>query len=394
MSATRFATVVLIGRLGSEHELGLYSIGFGALVLVVGIHEAFVTTPLTVFLPRKRADQQAAYLGFALRCTWQLAALLSTVLLVVAIIARSFQELSELPWVFVGVAAALPLVLLREFSRRLQFVHARMKTAFVLDCSVAFVQVGGLLLWLTLARPTALIGLIATGLACGVAAFFWWNVESIDFAQDPQSRGSEIQEHAKFGSWIFGENLVSTVHTYFGHWFLTITSVATASTGIYSACLNVILLVNPFLLAITSIMVPRVAQAYSQHHRQAVAALTWKFVAFVGGVMSLFAVFTAAFGGWLAEFLFGAEYGGHSKEIAWLGVMMIFQGINYTASVGLRVLNFASWTLISGLVGLSTTAFLAIVVFPNDLFGIVQSFVIGVAAIAVLRLLLLVRLSY
>jgi O-antigen/teichoic acid export membrane protein len=387
MSGARFLTVVLLGRYGSDTQLGLYSLGFGVLVLFVGIHEAFVTTPYTVFLPRKEVEDHASYQGFALRSTIQLSAILSFILLFAAVLGRFLPSIPGLMTVLVCVALTLPLVLMREFARRLQFAHGRTKMACVLDSIVALVQLVGLLLLMLMIPLTATSAIIASGVACLVSSIIWWLTERNGITHDRDNQRDDYVEHAKLGRWIFGENLVSAVHMYFGHWFLTLTQDSTQATGVFAACLSVIMLINPFLLAVTSLMTPRVAQAYDSRSPWPVAIATWKYTFFVTVIMSLFAVMMYLFGGQIAEVLFGDLVQGRTLEIQLLGLMMIAQGINYTLSVGLRVLNRPEWTLMTAVLGALATALTAFFVVQPTLTGVVVSLVVGFYAIALARMI-------
>jgi O-antigen/teichoic acid export membrane protein len=394
MSGARFLTAVMIGRFGSEEELGLYSLGFGILVLIVGIHEAFVTTPYTVFLPRKEQERHSAYQGFALRTTLQLSAVLSSLLLFVALLARLIPTVPGLLAVVVAVACALPLVLLREFARRLQFAHSRTGMACILDGLVAAVQLGGLALLMTQRPLSAISAFVLTGIACAVSTALWWWLERAEISHDMENQKQDYIEHAKFGRWIFGENMVSVVQMYFGHWYLTLTNDSVTSTGIFAACISVVMLINPFLLAVTSIMTPRVAKIYSSGSRRAVAAATWKYVAFVVAIMGIFSLAMWILGGWLAVLFFGKLGQGRSFEVGLLGLMMIAQGANYTLSVGLRILDRPQWNLATAIFGTALTMVVAFFFTSHDITGVVASLVIGVAAITVVRVISFIKLTF
>jgi O-antigen/teichoic acid export membrane protein len=393
MSGARFLTAVMVGRFGSDEELGLYSLGFGLLVLIVGVHEAFVTTPYTVFLPRKEQEDHGAYQGFALRTTLQLSAVLSTLLLFAALMARLLPTVPGLLSVIVAVACALPLVLLREFARRLQFAHSRTGMACVLDGLVAVVQLGGLALLMTQRPLSAITAFVLTAVACAVSTAIWWALERSEISHDVTNQKQDYIEHAKFGRWIFGENMVSVVQMYFGHWYLTLTHDSATSTGIFAACISVVMLINPFLLAVTSIMTPRVARVYSSGSRIAVATATWKYVAFVVAIMGLFSIAMWGFGGWIAVLFFGKLGEGRSFEVGLLGTMMIAQGANYTLSVGLRILDRPHWNLATAIFGTSLTVVIAFLFTSHDITGVVVSLFTGVLAITVVRVISFIKLT-
>ena len=65
VSVTRILTTVTVGgrfapeettagvMLGSPEQLSLYYAAFGVLTVMLAMHEGFVTTPMTIFLPKQ-----------------------------------------------------------------------------------------------------------------------------------------------------------------------------------------------------------------------------------------------------------------------------------------------------------------------------------------------------
>ena len=53
VSATRLLIAVIVGKYGSEAELGLYAAGFGVLVTILGLGEALITKPYTFCTTRR-----------------------------------------------------------------------------------------------------------------------------------------------------------------------------------------------------------------------------------------------------------------------------------------------------------------------------------------------------
>ena len=73
VSVTRILTTVTVGgrfapddaaagaMLGSPEQLSLYYAAFGVLTVMIAMHEGFVTTPLTVFLPKQGKDRESTF---------------------------------------------------------------------------------------------------------------------------------------------------------------------------------------------------------------------------------------------------------------------------------------------------------------------------------------------
>ena len=79
-------------------------------------------------------------------------------------------------WVLLG---ALPLLLLREFVRRLTIAHLQMATAVAIDAGVALLQLGSLLLLAYCHRLTVMSAYAAMGAACGAACCGWFLASAV-----------------------------------------------------------------------------------------------------------------------------------------------------------------------------------------------------------------------
>ena len=120
VSGTNFLTVVLVGRACGQEELGYYSLGVTILVLLVSVQESLVTAPYTVFRERLRGWRRNEYAGRVLVQQGVLALLAAVGL--AAMVGLSGVVHRDMTLI---VAAVVPLVLLRDFCRRLGFAHGR-----------------------------------------------------------------------------------------------------------------------------------------------------------------------------------------------------------------------------------------------------------------------------
>ncbi len=118
VSGTRFFTTVAVGRFCGAHDLGVYSLVFGVLLLVIGVQEALVSVPFTVHRQRRSAAELPAYLGSVVGHSLLLSILAAALLVPIAwafTFSTSLGELSNVLWV---LGAVLPSVLLRELAPR------------------------------------------------------------------------------------------------------------------------------------------------------------------------------------------------------------------------------------------------------------------------------------
>lgn len=139
VSATNFATMLIIARLCSQEELGVYYLAWTVVVFASAVQTNLVSVPYTVYWPRRRGDLLFSYTGSTL--VHQFAVSVATViclLLVDAVLSLGVGPTALRPvgWLLL---AAMPLLLLREYVRRFTFAHLRTGSAVAIDATVAAV---------------------------------------------------------------------------------------------------------------------------------------------------------------------------------------------------------------------------------------------------------------
>ena len=143
LSISRLLTSVTVGGRfgsGSEEQLGYYSSAFGVLMILVGLHEAFVTTPLTVFNQTKGEDERKSFSGNMLITSLLVIGLIAAGTGVLIAIQSGFEVLKpELGAALIAAAALAPLQLVREFSRRWLLANLDVKASAWLECFFAAV---------------------------------------------------------------------------------------------------------------------------------------------------------------------------------------------------------------------------------------------------------------
>ena len=159
-SVMRLLTSVTVGGRfgsGSEVQLGYYSSAFGVLVLLVGLHEAFVTTPLTVFNQKQPEDDRKSFSGNMLLMSLLVIGLIATVTGVLIALQSGFEILRpELGAALIAAAALAPLQLGREFSRRWLLANLAVKASAFLEALYAGIYFAILLALIYAANVSAI----------------------------------------------------------------------------------------------------------------------------------------------------------------------------------------------------------------------------------------------
>ena len=323
LSITRFFSKMVVGGafhadgmtgLGSKAEFGYYDAAFGVLMLVVGLHEAFLTTPLTFFHHKAKEVDDRKFAGKML----VISILFSVVAFVCLIAVAGYkytidQENLGLMTAMLAVSVLLPCQLIKEFSRRWLLADIQVKQSALLEFLFASLFVVCLMGLVWTQRVSAASVFLFTALANLVCLTVWWLTFRRSFTLSFSGVGQQTAKNFSYGKWIACENLCSVLMVYFSQWFL-LASLGANGAGVYSACMTIVLLANPFMLGVASIFAPRAAQEFNRDGWPALLKIFSFYTVFVCAVLVPFCIVLYFHGGQLTTLVFNDEYQTYFNE--------------------------------------------------------------------------------
>ncbi|MGB7344770.1 MAG: hypothetical protein WBD20_11175 [Pirellulaceae bacterium] len=402
LSITRLLTSMTVGGRfgsGSEEQLGYYSSAFGVLMILVGLHEAFVTTPLTVFNQKRSSDQRKSFSGSMLITSFLVIGVIAAVTGVLIAIQSGFQILKpELGAALVAAAALAPLQLLREFSRRWLLANLQVTASAWMECLFAICYLAALAGLVFAANVSAISVFVVIGCVNAFGLAVWWLIYRNDFQFASKTTSLQVTESFRYGRWVAGENVCSVLTMYMCVWVLTF-AIDEAAAGVFFACFTIVLLANPFLLGITSILAPRAAQEFVQSGWKGLRRILMQYGVLVVGVLSCFSALLFLVGENLTDLFFGPKYGEYFDEhfggtntiTATLGLAMPFMGLSFVLTAGLLAANRPYESFYSALVGLLILLAANFAFSDRTLATAATSFVISIAGTMLCRLFFLLR---
>lgn len=409
ISITRILTTVTVGGrfeflasgsegIGSLEQLSLYYSAFGVLTVVISMHEGFVTTPMTVFLPKQEESRESKFSGHML--LGSLCFIGIAIGLVAAWIFWQYHvegQMTASLMVVSFVIVLAPLQLLREFSRRWLLANLEVLSSALLEILFSLTFLAALCGMFLLAEVSAINAFVGIALMNTVALVVWWRFYGKGFSFTRDEASKQFTENFRYGRWAAAENFCSTVTIFFCVWYLN-RQLGLASGGVYSACFNVMLLANPFLLGICSLLGARAAQEYTRNGWDALLKTLTQYGLFIFVVLSMFAVVLWLFGAELTNLLFSEKYqkwfdansGGVNNVTPVLGLAVPCLGVSFVLATALLAIGRPNDNFFCALAGL------ALLVLINFSFGpsldtAAISFVIAAAANAVFRAACLAR---
>jgi O-antigen/teichoic acid export membrane protein len=339
VSGTAFLTTVLLGRWCGAEQLGVYALGFTIVVLMTNAQGALVTIPYTnQWRTRPQADR-AGFAGGALIQQIAFAALMSGALGILGVLLLLFGLHGKINTAVLVVGVVLPLLLLREFARRFAFAHLRVGTACCIDLVVSVAQIAGIIVIFFADRLDATTAFIATGIAASIGGSMGLAKMRRSFSLRLDLLAPSIREHWRFGRWVLASSLLITIQTYFVHWLLAFIS-GTADTGVYSACLTSVRVLNPLLLGIGNVSGPLAARAFADGGLNRLRSLIGKVSSCLIPVLGLYCILVHAVGDQVIAFLYrGNEYLGHGHLLTVFALTVFVAAFDLPIDAGLSAMN-------------------------------------------------------
>jgi len=337
-SAANVLTGIVVGRACGKEEYGLYVLGFALVVFAVNVQNALVSTPYMVRYPVLADKEKPAYTGSVLLQQLGLGFAAALFAAGWAAVALAFKGGGGLPVVLGALALALPLLLLRDFTRRLLFAQLRMKAALAMDSTIALLGVGALVGVALSDRLSAPLAFLLVAGACGlpVGAVLLGLRRTIRF--EKSRLGGDFLQHWRFGRWVFLGAFLGSLSQVLSPWALAAFR-STAEAGVWGACASVAAACNPLLLGIQNFLGPRIAHAFAGKDRRVLARTVYRWTVFFAAVIALVALPIGIMGGKVVTMLYGPAFSGHGAVVAFLMAGLVALAAGFPFSRGLYVLN-------------------------------------------------------
>lgn len=412
ISVSRFLTTMTVGGrfkpenaaegalFGSAQQLGYYATAFSALMVAVAVHEAFVTTPLSVFIHGEQPQRRRKFSGTMLWASLGIATMVLAVALIFfcikGMLPGQYETLYHVLF-FVGLLA--PLQLLREFSRRWLLANFEVFPSAVFEFAYVGLYLSMLFGLVWMAQVTALSAFFAIAIANGVVLVAWWLRCGNGFESKADGRTQDLKRNFSYGKWVAGENICSILTIYLCNWLLLF-RINEEAAGVFFACFSIMLLANPFLLGISSLLFPRAAQEFNDNGWLGLKRILIQYSTLVLIVMTSVATLLWAKGDWLTDLFFDysaffdANYDGRNRVTATLGLCLPFMGMSFVLTAGLLAVHKPIYSFWSALVGLlALIGVFTLSTSQPDLITAAWSIVFAMAANMLCRLAFIVKAS-
>lgn len=334
LSLTTFGTGVLVGRACGPEQYGLYFLGFTIVVFMLELQNALISTPYSVYAPRKPAGELPLYKGSILLHQAAICGLaLLGFLLAAAVTGLGFGP-AGMSAIFLSLSVAGTCVLLRDQTRRFCFTHLQMRTALWGDILVAVLQLGTLGTLYALGWLTPVSAFLISGLACAVAAGHYLFGEREQFSFSFARGVADFSLHWNFGRWVVASALVWGVSMNFYPWLVNYFRGA-YEAGLWGASATLVALGNVFILGLHNLLGPRMAAVYAASGPEALRTFVLQSTLAFAVPLAMLSVFIYFAGPLLLSLIYDEAYAPGAPVMFVLSVNLAMLGVASVFSRGL-----------------------------------------------------------
>lgn len=389
-SGTSFLTAALIGRLTSPDQLGLYYLVLSIVLIITGVQEQLVAAPFLVYSKRRQGTELAEYAG-SMWAHYVAVSLLAVIGLTIAIPVLSAEGQSRIIPGLWAVIAVGPMLMFRQWIRRFTFASANLKSAVVLDATVAVLQLSGLGLLGYFGLLSLFRIFLVMGGACGVACIVWYLIERPRLHFVRQRFLPDWRHNWGFSKWALQTYVLGNTTPQLMLWIVSLTIGATA-TGLFGACNNLIGMTYVILSGVDNVLTPQAAHAFATGGVSELRRTLLLAGAFVAVTMGTFIALFLITGDWLVVAAFGKQYQGTAAILIALAVSTLMNGLSIVSGSGLWAIDRPRSNFLADVCCMGATLIAAaVLVHPFGALGAALATLAGTSTAAVVRIFTLIR---
>ena len=369
VSGVNFITMVIVGRAAGLSDLGVFALAWTVLLGIVVVQESFIVSLFTVNDSRFKdvADRKRHAGAVVIQQMVLLVGATLVIALAAAIVDASGAQTTVRNAAWCLVLAA-PAFAAREFARRFYLARLSLGRLIVLDGSAAALQLAalGTLWWSDAVSPASV--LLAIAFASALPAIHWLYVNYREFSAPGAAYLRErVVRHWMFGRWVCAAQMGDLASSHGIAW-LVAGLAGTAATGLFAACNSLLMVANPLIFGIGSVLLPRVAQAGSEAGAAEVRRIVLKGAIVITLVVGILCLTVAAFGQLLVGLLYSLQ------GVEGIALVMLLLALANTAGAaglafdsGLMVIDRPEINAAASLAGLVATIGIGLAFIPEYL---------------------------
>lgn len=324
MSATNFVTMVLLARVLTPRDFGLYALTYTTLIFLSGVQSALISQPHTMLgSPRSGAQFVRYTTGSAMSQAALAVATAAIIALLALVVSRFDAQASRLLFACAPATAAWQM---QEFVRRVLYTRTHVIKVFAND----LVSYGGqlvliVLFWqMSILGPVSALTALTVTSAIGALLGIWQIWPYLGKLPSWSEFATTAAENWNFGKWLLGGSLAQWTSARV-YPLLAAGLVSVAATGVVKATQTLVGPTHILMYAIDPLVGPKSAKVYAGGGAPALRALIVKVqllvLVTIGGYCLLVAVLAKP----LLNVVYGPEYGQYAWLLSSIAIVTIFK---------------------------------------------------------------------
>ncbi len=334
VSLTPFIASVLVGRINSQAEFGLYVLGVTVVAFLVEVQTALISSPYMVYSPRLRGLRRAQYAGGTLLLQLALGGAAALALGLAAIVLAVMDSAGGLPMVLGALALVIVFILLRDFIRRVAMARLEMEDALVVDMAVSVLQLAGLGGLALLGALNAPLAHLLIGMACAGVALVWMRRNRHRFEPSVEHARRDFRLNWSMGKWLFASGLLWALGIHAYPWILAALH-GPGVAGVWGACLGALSLVVVVQGGVTNWLGPKIAITYARGGPAPLQRFVFRAAAGFAAALTVLCGVLIVFADRILAAIYGEVYASAGLVLAVMAVGVIARGAAFCFSRGL-----------------------------------------------------------
>jgi O-antigen/teichoic acid export membrane protein len=215
-----------------------------------------------------------------------------------------------------------------------------MKSAFILDLAVSFLQIIGLFFLVRQEILSSPVALIVIGVSSGIAGLSWIYLRRHSLVVNLQRVKKDLMQNFFSGKWIYASGVIWSLSTYLYPWILT-RYHGTSATGIWAAAMGVVALCNPLFLGMQNFITPKISHAFAGKGKRGLRKYLTRATVLFGGAIFICSLILLSAGDFLLVAFYGDKYAGNQLLVSILSLNLLLVAIGFSFSRSLFVLEKA-----------------------------------------------------
>ena len=337
ISAAHFISTILVARVISPREFGLYALAYTGLVFLNTIQSALVTEPHTTLGAPLTGTR---YVAYTTDTGWlQVLLCIASALLVLAIAVPATIQGWWVAPVILALAPATVAWQLQTYVRRAMYTRSRVSQAFINDLlsyGGHIIIVAGLWWKGNLTPVVALLALAATS-ALGSLLGLWQIRRQLDRTLSRDRIRPTARANWGFGKWLLGEHIAywtsGQIYPVLAAGFVSITA-----TGALRAIDTIMGPTNVLRIALDPLFAPRAARTFARGGKPALLQLIRRLQVLNVIAIGAYCITVMIFAGPILRLVYGDAYSPYSWVLVLVSMITLVNALRSPIRIGLKTL--------------------------------------------------------